>query len=338
MLREALTRDRLRAMAPDEAAALFVARRAEGLTPSETELFGDWLDMDEGHAAALRSADQAWDSFADAEGDEILAAMRAHALEPEVRRRSDWPRRLAVAAGVLLVLASSLFLLPSLKRGPTPGGDESRTLQFASTTGQVRDIALPDGSQMTLDADSLVTARFEGNARSIQLVRGRALFAVKKDPSRPFAVTAATRRVVALGTRFEVGVAAGTLKVVLMEGHVAVEPLKPGPETVMLTPGQQFVERGGAVAVGALPGTGATPVEWRRGLVVLDDVPLAEAVAEIGRYSTDRIVIGDRRVAAMRVSGQFRAGDAERFARTVAEVHPLRVTRRGQTIEITPAG
>ncbi len=175
----------------------------------------------------------------------------AHALEPEIRRRSDWPRRLAVAAGVLLVLASSLFLIPRSSVGRRRAA-VSRTLQFASTTGQVRDIALPDGSQLTLDADSLVTVAVRGNTRSIQLVRGRALFAVAKDPSRPFAVTAATRRVGRArhafrgrpGRRHAQGGADGRP----CRGRTA----EAGAETVMLTPGQQFVERAGAVAVGAL--------------------------------------------------------------------------------------
>jgi len=50
MLREALTFDRLSAMAPDEAAAYFITRREEGLTESEHHLFAQWLKADEAHA------------------------------------------------------------------------------------------------------------------------------------------------------------------------------------------------------------------------------------------------------------------------------------------------
>jgi ferric-dicitrate binding protein FerR (iron transport regulator) len=34
------------------------------------------------------------------------------------------------------------------------------------------------------------------------------------------------------------------------------------------------------------------------------------------------------------VSGQFRAGDTERFAATLADLHRLDVVRRGDTIEL----
>ena len=71
-----------------------------------------------------------------------------------------------------------------------------------------------------------------------------------------------------------------------------------------------------------------------KGLVNFDDQPLAEAVAVMNRYSTDQIVIGDTRVASLRVSGQFRAGDSQRFAETLAEMHGLRAIRRENRIEL----
>jgi transmembrane sensor len=334
MLREALTFDALRAMTPDEAAALLVARRAEGLTASEQAMLADWLAADAGHGDALGQAERAWNSLDDAEGDELLAAMRAHALAPVARRSAGWRVYAAAAAAVLLVLVSTLLLFPS---GRQPDGEQIAMLDYVSVPGQVREIALPDGSTMTLDADSMAKGRFGTKERSIELMRGRALFQVKKDPSRPFAVSARDRRVVALGTEFAVNLAGDSLKVMLFEGRVAVEPQRPGAKTVMLEPGQLFVEREGTAAVRGMGISSEAATGWRHGLISLNDVPLGEAVAEINRYSGDRIVIRDPAVAAMRVTGQFRAGDAQRFAGTVAEIHPVRVVRRGNAIEIVPA-
>lgn len=69
-----------------------------------------------------------------------------------------------------------------------------------------------------------------------------------------------------------------------------------------------------------------------------DDDRLAQAIAEVNRYAAVQIVIRDPAVAAMRVSGEFRAGDPERFARTIAELRPVRVVRRSGTLELVPAG
>jgi transmembrane sensor len=76
---------------------------------------------------------------------------------------------------------------------------------------------------------------------------------------------------------------------------------------------------------------------WRNGLLRFDDETLLEAIAEVNRYSRIQLVIRDPRIKAMRISGSFRAGDAEGFVETVAELRPVRPSRRGETIELLRA-
>ncbi|MBW8841440.1 MAG: FecR domain-containing protein [Sphingomonadales bacterium] len=347
MLREALTQDRLRAMEPDEAAAYFVACGIDGLTASEQELLDDWLAESVDHSAALDRANRGWDSFADADGDEILSAMRAHALAPPAAKRRPWPRFAAAAAVLLLVAMASILLLPRLGRAPRPDGGAATTVEYASTPTGIRNVVLPDGSRMTLDANSVVRGRFAATSRALAMVfaatsralamvRGRAFFDVRHDSSRPFAVTANGRRIVDLGTRFDVSVIGGSLRVRLEQGSVAIESPGSNAPTVTLRPGQEFVAGEGRTAVNTVATAGSL-TDWRRGLVDFEDTPLAAAVAQINRYSTAQIVVRDAQVSNIRVSGQFRTGDAERFARTIAELHPVRVVRKGDKIEIVPA-
>jgi transmembrane sensor len=334
MLREALTLDRLGELDPSEAAALFVARRAEGLTPSEEDLLAAWLAADAGHARALDRADRAWGAFADSEGDEILAEMRAHARASRPRPMVDWRRFAAIAAILVLVLGSGTVLLTlNRPQGPGPGG-QIAAIEYTSAPGQVREVKLADGSTMTLDGESKARARLGPAERAIELVQGRAFFEVEPDRSRPFSVTAAARRVVAIGTRFEVDLGADGLRVTLLHGRVDVAPLRANGRVFTLIPGQQFVEGAGGPLVQTAPTAGDTAMGWNRGLIGLDDRPLAEAATQINRYSRNQIVIRDPAVGAMRISGQFRTGDAERFARTVAEVYPVRVIRHGNEIEL----
>jgi transmembrane sensor len=330
LIREALTFERLTAMAPDEAAACFVARRAEGLTASEEQLLAAWLAADEGHALELERADRAWGWFAGAEGHEVLDAMRAHALAPGRRSWASWP----TAAMLLLLVAASVMLF--LFRGPgAPGpGPGPAAVVYASAPGQVREFRLPDGSAMTLDADSRAIARGE---RSIELARGRAFFAVAANPSRPFTVAAGIRSVVALGTRFDVGLGAGTLTVNLLEGRVTVGPSDGDVAPVTLEPGQRFVERDGRAMVRTIGAELESATGWTRGLLHFDNMTLAEAAEQINLYSRERIVIRDPEVAAMRISGEFRAGDAMRFAGAVAELRPVRAVRRADEVELVAA-
>jgi transmembrane sensor len=333
MVREALTQEMLSDLAVEEAAACFIARRAEGWIPSEEQLLNAWLAANEAHQRAYDAADRAWRVFETANGDEILGAMRERALATSPRTSTAWTMAgLAAAAVVVLALAVTLAFRPALNLPGFRHPSQGAAFEYASARGQMRELRLADGSEVTLDADSAISGRFSAAARSLRLERGRAFFAVAHDRSRPFSVAAGDRRVVAVGTHFDVDLAAGTLSVTLLEGHVTVARLDGAGKAAALDPGQQFVERNGRAlvrVVGAAQGAA-----WKSGLIDFDDQPLSEAAAIMNRYGADQIVIRDPRVGAIRVSGQFRAGKPQRFAQTVAELEGLRVVTSAGQIEL----
>ncbi len=338
MVREALTFERLKAMAPEEAAALFVARRAEGLTESEAELFDQWLAGDRANARQFERAQSGWDWVADGDGHEILTAMREHALAPRPSRSwSDFmPQAVAAAVLCLLTAVSVLLLAPQWRSGPSGGEATGAPILYASA-GELREFKLPDGSTMILDTHSEAVARYSAGTRSLELKRGRAFFDVVTDRVRPFSVSAGQRRVAALGTRFDVRIEPDALTVTLMEGRVTVGPLDPQVKPVELKPGQQFVERGSRAVIRNLDPEGPEAAGWTRGLLHFSDVTLAEAAAEVSRYSSIPLRVTNPKVSSLRISGEFQAGDAARFADTVAELHPVRVVRHSSEIELVPA-
>jgi transmembrane sensor len=338
MVREVLTRKKLDALGPRAAAAYFIMRRAEGLTSGEEQLLADWLARDESHRRIFENTDRSCRVFADAEGDEILAAMRAHARAPRRRGWMTWRPAIAAAAVLLLAVGTALFLVPGLNPwapgSQQPGAVTGEAIQYASARGEVKDLQLPDGSAMALDADSVAVGHFTAASRSVDLQRGRAFFEVMPDRSRPFAVRAADRSIVAVGTRFDVNLGPDGVTVTLLEGHVRIESADRAQAPVLLEPGQQYIERQGQATLRTVGAASDNAVSWRNGLLSFDDQPLADAAAVMNRYSKIQIVIRDPAVAAIRVTGQFRAGEAERFAATLAELHKLRVIRRTNEIEL----
>jgi transmembrane sensor len=324
VVREVLTPERLSRLEPREAAAYFIMRRTEGFASGEEQLFTSWLARDETHRRMYDSADRAWRSFADAEGNEILAAMREQALAPRPRFTAVAWRAVTAAALLLLFAGSALFFVPGLN----PWAPQlPRAIQYATVRGKVKDLRLPDGSSMTLDADSIAVGQFVAGGRGVQLQRGRAFFEVVRDPSHPFAVTAAGRSIVVVGTRFDVNLLSDGLAVTLLDGRVTIG-------SVTLEPGQQYLERSGQATIRTIGAASENVTGWRTGLVNFADQSLTDAAAVMNRYSREQIVITDPGVASIRVSGQFRAGEAQRFAATVAELHKLRVLRRADEIEL----
>jgi len=113
------------------------------------------------------------------------------------------------------------------------------------------------------------------------------------------------------------------------------------PATVFLSPGQQLVV---ARSIGERPSptTGreeisvrsidvAKVTSWREGRVFLEDLALADAVAEMNRHSAIQIAVSDPTLERLRVNGMFRAGEQQTFASALEEYFPIVAERRGET-------
>ena len=87
---------------------------------------------------------------------------------------------------------------------------------------------MPDGSNIQLNTNSLVTIDFNNEQRKLILVRGEAHFDVAKDKNRPFTVVVGEKSFTALGTIFNVQKRSNnTMELVVTEGKVLVaEALK----------------------------------------------------------------------------------------------------------------
>lgn len=326
----AVTRRQLDALTPDEAAALWLVQR-DAETPVEAGLFEEWLQASEANRDAWDAAELRWALFDDAENP-IFAALRGEALAYEAplwRRAANisWKPLAAVASLALVVTAATQIL-----HAPAGQPEQVATIEtdafratIAAPAGSVRSVELPDGTRMTLDAGARANVVLMKTHRDVALAQGRAWFEVAHDRTRPFVVKARDRSVTAVGTRFEVAMEGPATRVSLFEGTVRVEG--GSQASVLLRPGQQLLAQDGQPNR-LLASTPQAEALWREGLVEFDDITLAEAAAILNRDSTTILRVTDSKVAQMRVSGRFRLRDPERFARTVAELLPVKIVRR----------
>lgn len=230
------------------------------------------------------------------------------------------------AAGML-----ALVLLASLAFGwhRYAAADQAH---YRTAVGGLQDIALADGSTITLSSDSRVTVTLSRRERRIDLERGEAFFKVAKDPGRPFVVSAGNRRAIAVGTRYDVRRDVAGLRVVVTQGVVRLESdSEPGGHTqptTLLPAGSIAVATDAGVVVRADSVQQAEELlNWRNGFISFHDTPLAAAVAEFNRYNTRKIVIGDASIGSMRVGGNFRWANADAFVRLLELGFPIRAVR-----------
>jgi transmembrane sensor len=77
---------------------------------------------------------------------------------------------------------------------------------------------------------------------------------------------------------------------------------------------------------------------WQRGQIVFDNSTLAQAAADLNRYSDMKLVVEDPVVASWLVSGVFPVGDNRAFVRAAAKFLPLGMIQMPSRILMVQAG
>lgn len=281
--------------------------------------FKAWL-ADSRNAEAYAEIEQIWEESAG-------ASVRPEACSP-VNARWSWQSYALAAAFAVMALAAAVLLAAYSAGALRPGAGSSGT--YASRIGQIRTIALPDGSMVTLDTASRIDVHYTAAERRIVLRDGRARFAVAHESARPFVVLARDRRVTARGTMFDVRLDPAVVEVTLFSGAVDVETevaTGQGTKPFRLTPGHKVALQPGGTMPQVVPLV-ADAGQWVSGLLPADGMTLADVVAEANRYSAAPIIVADPDIGRLRVSGAFRPGDAEALATRLAAALDLTVTRQ----------
>lgn len=314
------------------------------LSAEEQAQFNAWMAADEANEEAFDQALQVWQALHALGDTPELIGQRADALNALRRaNRQRWTRDLfsvlqrplAIAASIVLVLVSSLFLIVDRPRSYETGVGERRTF------------VLEDGSRISLDAETRVSVNLESERRELLLLSGRAKFDVAKDTARPFTVTAGKHTVVATGTAFSVEKLQGKVHVIVYEGHVALLPQTKTSAVELrrvvanAAPVVARVELGNEL-IASLEGPGSAIVKadvartlaWEGGELSFDDEPLSSAVERFNRYEELKLVVGDQRAGDILVNGVFNAGDSDAFVEALATAFPVSVRHEGEAIVI----
>jgi transmembrane sensor len=206
---------------------------------------------------------------------------------------------------------------------------------------------LSDGSTVELTTGTRIELDFTPEHRRVRLLNGQAHFAVTKNASRPFIVTAAGVDVRAVGTAFAVKVGAENVEVVVTEGRVAVgsQPVLAAPDNdlrpvayldagnsaIVPVPGEAQAAAIPTV-VTLSPGELQEQTAWRAPRLRFTDISLAQAVALFNERNALRIEIGDAVVSAQRLNGDFRSDNIEGFVSLLELNFGIRAERRSDRI------
>ncbi len=297
-----------------ETAADWLDRQDE-LSAAEQREFTGWLRASAEHArayallrqtmhdAALLDAGRlAKDKPADRAENSLMAQV-AHKVSQasEFLRAGGWVWLAAGAvAAVLLVVVFGGFLARSVA--------PAQAVEFATALRQRADFPLADRSHVFLNADSKVSVVYSDRARDLRLERGEAIFEVTRDSHRPFNVAALGDTVTAVGTVFGVDLMDDAVEVRVFKGVVKVASA--GAPVRLVHKGQWLVldPQRGARAGSFDP---ATYQGWRSNWLEADNMPLSYVVAKLNRYTDTKIVVADKALSNVGLTGRFQLSNTD---------------------------
>ena len=324
-----------------ETAAEWLVRRQEpGWTGADEHALDAWLQADPFHREVFDSMDHTRQLFgqlkqyraerqAAAQAAPVPAARtRLTFAAPEVPRRARWwvvarsPAFACILAGVLvLALGGGWYAWDNTAR---------YSLDVATARGEVRDIALPDGSHIALNWNSTLQVRYYPRRREVVLNQGEAFFQVSADAARPFTVDSGRSQVKVVGTAFNVRAAPPRLIVKVREGQVEVRPDRTVPDGPVLVLGP-------ASGVSVDPETAQhVPVhassdtvgDWRNGQLRFKRSPLGEVVQDVARYLGRPVSLAGPELFDLPVSAYFSTAAPDAFMELLPDIAPVRVRRQ----------
>ncbi len=295
--------------------------QAGSLTSSDEKELEAWLAADVRHARAyaslsdMSSALRGMPGLArfDEEFDKAVPVSLWQRLGPALfPAKPVW----ALAMMAVLVAGASWFLFRPY------GGDI--TAAYSTNVAETRDIALADGSILSLGAKSTAKVRFSGGERTVHLQEGEAFFSVAKEAGRPFTVKVDEAEVKVLGTRFNVHKGITGVRVAVLDGSVQVSSITGQAAPILKAGEQAMAVKSGPIQVSSVSAQRAGA--WRSGRLVYDDAALVDVIADANRYYHKQIVLASQELGDMRVSASFSTDQIDQMIYSLAgglelEVH-----------------
>ena len=277
----------------------WVVRLTSGaVRPEDVAAAKAWCDEAPEHRLAFVEARRLWQ----------LSGHLAHA---PVRRSYTqyWPW----ASAAVLVLAVGLLLVRQ----------NAWDADYHTAQGEQRRIELADGSRILLDSGSALDVQLTPNGRRIELRKGEALFEVAYDPQRPFTVQSGDLSATALGTVYSVRRESHGSEVIVARGRVAV---RDSSGDAVLEAGEGVSQEEGVISA-KYPLNTDKALAWQHGRLVFELTPLAEVLAQLERYRPGLILIRDKRLRELKVSGTFQLDRLDAGLATLEQVFPLHIQR-----------
>ncbi|WP_202987606.1 FecR domain-containing protein [Cellvibrio polysaccharolyticus] len=304
--------------AMEQAASWYALLRSGEATGKEREAWQTWLHDREDNRHAWGYVEAVSQRFSPIQ---TTAAPR-QAADSIWSANTRTLQRRRVLTSIATLAGAGLLGWGSWQHTSLPVIARSWRADHRTATGERREVTLTDNTHVWLNTATAISENFDDRQRRLQLITGEILVDTASDTARRFVVDAPYARLTALGTRFTVHMDTSSTLLAVFEGAVEVKHAKGSRSLVEA--GQQI--RFDASGTGKLEPADSAREAWSRGLLVAQDIPLAQLVKELRRYRHGHLGVAPE-IADLRVFGSFPLDDPNAALDLLAYALPVRIQR-----------
>lgn len=208
----------------------------------------------------------------------------------------------------VISIAASLVIISVLA---FLGVNQLSTTTIKTTIAELSEITLPDGSTISLNADSKIsyTKGFGEKHRKVTL-KGEAYFEVQKNTFLPFIIAANEATIEVVGTKFNVKAykKQSEVKVFVTEGKVRFYEAKQPKKKTVLVAGESGIYDRKVKMLRKTPVSNKNDISWKTRILEFDNTPLFE-VAEVIENTYQIKLMIDPKVGQCPITVRFEEQD-----------------------------
>ena len=232
-----------------------------------------------------------------------------------------WSKMIAACFIGMLAIASWYFY-------------QNRTIEYATVYEELKYIDLPDGSKVTLNANS--SFQTKGNWKDLAdrevWLEGEAFFEVNAEPikgNRKFIVHVGDLDVEVLGTKFNVYTRANHTKVVLTEGHVNLA-LKGGSSLnkMDMKPGEMSIYLAKEKRLNKSIVNTDVHTSWKSDVLVFDNTPLSHILDILQFYYGFEVKVENKKLLDRKLTGDIANENFEDLLKAISTAFNVKVKQK----------
>ena len=238
-----------------------------------------------------------------------------------VARKNTWWKPLSVAAAILL-LAAAVFIF-------NENTEAVIMLAMETQEGEVKEIALADGSKIWLNENSKLTYpdAMNSDERRVTLT-GEAFFDITKNPSKPFIIDTRDAEVKVLGTSFEVRAIDDEVRteVVVKTGKVSLGK-KNEVKPLILTPNQKGVYNNQTQGYVKSEVKNLNSISWQSKTLDFNDVALEKVLADVENHFDIKVTLENQDLLKCKYGSIFMNKDQEHVLKTISTLFKMKLEK-----------